>query len=105
MTALGAPYSGTRLFIYFIAWKVLLLVLVALSPGDGYDTSTRILFDCYASESQSWAAKCIEHVVLRLTRWDGIYFATNAERGHLNEQDWAFSWAFARLVDGFSRRS
>lgn len=84
-----------RLVALFVAWKVLLLLVVCASPGPGYDTSTRVLFDQHAP-SLSWTARALEHAVLRSTRWDGIYFATSAERGHVNEQEWAFSWVLAR---------
>ena len=100
-----APNSRlSQLSIPFLAWKLLLLVVAATSPGPGYDTSTEILFYQYDSTPPaSWWAGAITHVVLRLTRWDGIYFATLAERGHVNEQEWAFSWALARFTSFIAR--
>jgi phosphatidylinositol glycan class V len=88
---------------YFILWKVLLLAAACASPGPGYDTSTRILFDQYEQPARTLLGRGIEHLVLRLTRWDGIYFSSSAARGHVNEQDWAFSWALARSTSFLSR--
>lgn len=87
-----------QLTLYFIAWKALLLIVASASPGRGYDTSTQILLDHDARSPQSWSGRVLQHCLLRLTRWDGIYFASNSERGHVNEQDWAFSWALARVT-------
>lgn len=106
MNASGESYSIRRLTTLFLSWKVLLILLACASPGPGYDTSTQILFDQYASTTPSkktLLANVLEHLTLRLTRWDGLYFAVNAERGHVNEQDWAFSWALARFTDVFAK--
>ena len=92
-------YGIRRLVVFFLTWKALLLVIACASPGPGYDTSTQILFDQYEPSSASRIGRTIQHAVLRLTRWDGVYFATLAERGHANEQDWAFSWVFAQITD------
>ena len=96
--------SGTReLVVAFLAWKLLLLALACASPGLGYDTSTEILLDKPASHSSSALHDVIQRAVLRLTRWDGIYFATLSTRGHVNEQEWAFSWVLARITSGVAR--
>lgn len=101
---LNATGHGIReIILVFAAWKLLLLAVACASPGQGYDTSTQILIDQYGHSSDSWHGGAIEHLVLRLTRWDGIYFATSAERGHVHEQEWAFSWVLARLTSGFAR--
>ncbi|KAI7645206.1 hypothetical protein KC322_g19550 [Hortaea werneckii] len=69
-----------------------------LAPGQGYDTSTQIAFgQDHLKGSNSFVSKAIEHAVLRLTRWDAIYFASSSWRGLLYEQEWAFSWVFSRL--------
>ncbi|KAK5130028.1 hypothetical protein LTR08_002544 [Meristemomyces frigidus] len=98
----GRHLAGTsikRLVRVFVAWKLLLLLAACASPGSGYDTSTQILFDQSrsGSGSHSWLARAFEYVVLRLTRWDGIYFATAADRGHIYEQQWAFSWLMSKF--------
>lgn len=97
--------SLKRVIRIFVAWKLLLLVVTVASPGPGYDTSTRILFDRYRDNTSphSWTERVVEHVVLRLTRWDALYFATSSERGHLYEQEWAFSWLFSRLTSLIAR--
>ena len=99
MSGFEQPYGFQRLIAFFLAWKAFLLVVAYASPAPGYDTSTQILFDQSGPRAHSW----IEEVVLRLSRWDAIYFATLAERGHVNEQDWAFSWALARVNDGMAK--
>lgn len=99
----GESHGIRRLIALFLAFKILLFLIACASPGFGYDTSTQILFDQYGPRSNSWIANALEHVAVRLTRWDGIYFATLAERGHINEQDWAFSWVLARVTDGTAR--
>jgi phosphatidylinositol glycan class V len=90
----------------FILWKAILLAVACASPGPGYDSSTQILFDQYDEYEQparTLLGRGIEHLALRLTRWDGIYFSSSAARGHVNEQDWAFSWALARSTSFLSR--
>ncbi|RMX91260.1 hypothetical protein D0867_14130 [Hortaea werneckii] len=90
--------SISRVIRIFWTWKGLLLLVALLAPGQGYDTSTQITFDQnHPKGSSSWVSKVTEHVVLRLTRWDAIYFASSSWRGYLYEQEWAFSWVFSRL--------
>lgn len=95
------PYL-TWLLAFFVAWKLLLLIVACASPGPGYDTSTRILFDQYDVQAHSWASRVVEHLTLRLTRWDALYFSTSSARGHLYEQEWAFSWFMSRLTSMLS---
>ncbi|EMC98360.1 glycosyltransferase family 76 protein [Baudoinia panamericana UAMH 10762] len=95
--------SIQRLLRIFAAWKAVLLIVALLSPGVGYDTSTRILFDQHAKNHHlSWVSSAIEYIVLRLTRWDAIYFASNASRGYVREQDWAFSWLLSKCTSFFA---
>lgn len=104
MNASGESYGIRKLTALFVAWKLLLIFAACASPGVGYDTSTQILFDQYGSTTpKSWFSSALEHLALRLTRWDGIYFASLAERGHVNEQDWAFSWALAKVTDNIAK--
>lgn len=70
-----------------------MLVAVA-SPGPGYDTSTEILLRRHSDTAESWS----EHLVSRLTRWDGLYFASAAERGPVFEQQWVFSPFLAKIT-------
>ncbi|KAF2765019.1 mannosyltransferase [Teratosphaeria nubilosa] len=85
--------SSAHLPRLFGIWKLLILLAAVASPGPGYDTSTNIWIADPASGS-----KCIGYAVQRLTRWDGIYFATTSARGHLYEQEWAFSWLLGRIT-------
>ncbi|KAK3109294.1 ER membrane glycoprotein subunit of the GPI transamidase complex-like protein, partial [Teratosphaeriaceae sp. CCFEE 6253] len=73
--------SVSRLLSIFAAWKGLLLVVAVASPGPGYDTSTAILFDQACGEHDSWFARAVEYALLRLTRWDALYFASAATHG------------------------
>lgn len=98
-----AETSVDRLIWIFVAWKLVLLVVACLSPGPGYDTSTQILLDRHHNGSPMWFARAVEYVVLRLTRWDAIYFTTNAERGYVYEQQWAFSWLLSNITSLVAR--
>lgn len=91
------PYL-TWLLAFFVTWKSLLLGVACASPGPGYDTSTRISFDQHKVQAPSWINLAVEHLTLRLTRWDALYFSTSSARGHLYEQEWAFSWFMSRLT-------
>lgn len=85
----------------FLAWKCLLLVVALLSPGQGYDTSTSLLFEIVSSQlspSSSWVQVLKQRLANRLVRWDAIYYVSIAERGYLYEQEWAFGWGFTRLI-------
>ena len=94
----------SRLAIVFVLWKTLLFIFAIASPGPGYDTSTRILLDQYQSGPLvSWLSQSLDRLVCRLTRWDAIYFTSLSHRGHVHEQDWAFSWALTRLTSIVSR--
>ncbi|KAK0247491.1 ER membrane glycoprotein subunit of the GPI transamidase complex-like protein [Friedmanniomyces endolithicus] len=95
--------SIRRLIPIFAAWKGLLLLIVLASPGPGYDTSTRILLDRQRGEHDSWFAFGLEYVLLRLTRWDGIYFASGSAHGQVYEQEWAFSPMLSRATSTVAR--
>lgn len=74
-------HSFVLILLVFIAWKTLLLFLVWLAPGIGYDTSTTLL----SSNS-------------KLLRWDAIYYVQTARRGHKFEQEWAFGKGVSTLI-------
>ena len=96
-------YGFKRLVTVFAAWKLLLLAIACASPGIGYDTSTQVFLDQHRDSGEtSWFAKAIEHLVLRLTRWDGIYFASASLHGKVYEQEWAFSWALSKATFWFA---
>jgi len=83
-----------ELVVYYLAWKLLLLIVAYASPDNGYDTSTDLLFD----QDSTGEYTTLDKLVLRLTRWDGLYFASSSLRGHQYEQAWAFSWALSRVT-------
>lgn len=72
------------LTLWFWSWKLLLLLIVLASPGPGYDTSTTILAPISGSRLPS--------ILLKLVRWDSIYYVNIAQRGYLYEQEWAFGY-------------
>ena len=80
------------LFIYFVFWKLLLLLTATTSPGPGYDTSTTLL-------DTSDGSYLFQRLVAKLLRWDAIYFVHVARRGAVYEQEWAFGWGFAKLLN------
>ena len=97
-------YGLARLLGIFAAWKTLLLAIACTSPGPGYDKSSQILLDQHGiSGTQSWFGTAIEHIILRLTRWDAIYFASGSLHGQVYEQEWAFSWAMSKTTSFFAR--
>ncbi|KAF2215446.1 glycosyltransferase family 76 protein [Cercospora zeae-maydis SCOH1-5] len=86
----------TRLMTKFCLWKLLLVLVAAASPGPGYDTSTQLLL--LRRKTDSW----LEHCAVRLTRWDGLYFASASANGQIFEQQWAFSPLLARVTSSFA---
>jgi phosphatidylinositol glycan class V len=97
---------STRLFQAFFAWKSVLFIVAALSPGPGYDTSALIASNPSSSrhvDFQSWSAK--DRVSLNSFRWDALYFVKSAQRGYHYEQEWAFSWAYSLLLRTLVKRT
>ncbi|OCL02726.1 glycosyltransferase family 76 protein [Glonium stellatum] len=95
------------LVIIFVLWKFVLVLLAIASPVPGYDTSTLILIrghDLNLSRRTFYSEfhTIRERLSLSLVRWDAIYFVKTAERGYVNEQEWAFSWVFTRLIAFFA---
>ncbi|KAG8530933.1 uncharacterized protein KY384_004290 [Bacidia gigantensis] len=87
------------LTIYFALWKALLLTLVLLSPGPGYDVSTHLLPNFEPVDAASSVLRRAQHhLASRLIRWDAIYFSQIARRGYVFEQEWAFGWGHTRLL-------
>lgn len=111
LSGIDAPQSPrARLAYLFALWKTLLLAIAWLSPGPGYDTSTQLLFGSASTQQATattdpfhGAASALNLVAQKLTRWDGIYFVSNAHRGYILEQEWAFSWAYTRIVKLFAQ--
>lgn len=91
------------LILIFVLWKFVLVLLAVASPVPGYDTSSLILIrghHPHASHHNFHSGFCTirERFAINLVRWDAIYFVKTAERGYVNEQEWAFSWVFTRLI-------
>lgn len=96
-----SPLDRPRLTlaIYWACWKTLLLLVALSSPGNGYDTSTAVLFAQYDERSaQSKHLDLMRHALHKLVRWDAIYFTQMAHRGTRFEQEWAFGWGLVRLL-------
>jgi GPI mannosyltransferase 2 len=89
----------------FIAWKAFLLLLALFSPGPGYDTSTSLLGGQRLSIRLDEAPENLRPQVLKLVRWDAIYFAQMSSRGHVFEQEWAFGIGLSGIVSLFLRRN
>jgi phosphatidylinositol glycan class V len=89
----------TRLVVIFCLWKILLLTLAAFCPGPGYDTSALILLDSSTNRHKNFHQRSrSDRLTLNLLRWDALYFVKAAERGKAHEQEWAFSWAYSKLL-------
>lgn len=82
----------------FVVWKLLLFAIVLVTPAPAYDTSTAVLFQAGSSSFEPAQQSFLDQLADRFTRWDGIYFTKVAQRGYINEQEWAFSWGFTQLL-------
>jgi hypothetical protein len=89
----------------FILWKTVLLGLAAFCPGPGYDTSALMLIDPSINRHTNFSSLSrFDRLTLNLFRWDALYTVKAAERGKLHEQEWAFSWAYSRLLGAVGHR-
>lgn len=91
--------SLRTLFAAFVAWKTLILLIVLLSPGIGYDTSSDLLL--HTADDVNIAPDVptnIGHILLKFVRWDAIYFTETARRGHAFEQEWAFGKGLSTVL-------
>ena len=93
------------LAFFFIVWKAFLLLLALFSPGPGYDTSTSLLGGQRLSIGLDEAPENLRPHVLKLVRWDAIYFTQMSSRGHVFEQEWAFGIGLSGIVSLFIRRN
>ncbi|PYH99689.1 GPI mannosyltransferase 2 [Aspergillus ellipticus CBS 707.79] len=89
------PYCS--LLAIAVSWRALLLLLAVLAPGPGYDTSTT-LAPWSSGHVDGPIPVFLKQVSTKLTRWDAIYFTEAARRGHLFEQEWAFSYVHSRSI-------
>lgn len=87
------------LILIFCAWKALLLFVVYITPGPGYDTGPLVLFRKDGVEpATSTLLYLVNRLCIRVMRWDSLYFLDSIRHGYVWEQNWAFSWAFTRLI-------
>ncbi|RKF59061.1 GPI mannosyltransferase 2 [Erysiphe neolycopersici] len=84
-----------KLSILFIGWKVLILAVVACSPGSGYDTSSNLLFTHKHEKNLPFL---VRYLAQKLTRWDAVYYVSISSRGYIFEQEWAFGWGMTRFM-------
>lgn len=97
-TSVHHPYRS--LISIFVLWKACLLLLAILTPGPGYDTSTTLAqWHRDTSDIKGLFPTFLRQVSTRLTRWDAIYFTEAARRGHVFEQEWAFSYVFSKFIN------
>ena len=105
-TLLAAQEPIYLLLLLFATWKAFLFVLALSSPGPGYDTSTTLLQLAEpVTNDQSHLSPVplsLKPLILKLVRWDAIYYTQVARRGHLFEQEWAFGVGFPRLISSVS---
>ncbi|EEH20926.2 hypothetical protein PABG_03157 [Paracoccidioides brasiliensis Pb03] len=97
------------LSVLFVLWKLLLLLAIVASPGWGYDTSTTLLPHAAsrnAPDSLLGAGATVSSrrctPLLKLVRWDAIYFVNVAQRGYRYEQEWAFGYGYTKLLSVLS---
>lgn len=86
------------LILSFVAWKSLLLLIAAVAPGPGYDTSTGLSGLREGLGGVGQLPFSLRHLLEKLTRWDAIYFVKVANRGYLFEQEWAWGWGYTRAL-------
>ncbi|KAF2674841.1 hypothetical protein BT63DRAFT_420109 [Microthyrium microscopicum] len=111
------------LALIFAAWKLVLLAIVLLTPGSGYDSSTGLfilprgtgshpqqhiagsLNDVLSAENgKSLSQVSLAGLLSKFVRWDAFYFVSAAWKGYYtNEQDWAFSFGWTGVLSWLSQ--
>jgi len=94
------PY--VQILVAFLSWKFLLYTIACVTPSPAYDTSTRLAWFPKTVPSHAGldhaGSRLVKRLCDRLTRWDAVYFTKIAERGYVNEQEWAFGWGYTRAI-------
>jgi phosphatidylinositol glycan class V len=88
--------------VTFVAWKALLGLVTHGSPGIGYDTSSSLLEDFETPLELTETPSNLHYFATKLIRWDAIYFVQIAARSYVFEQEWAFSYAFSKIISTVS---
>lgn len=102
---LSASRPLVTIALAFTAWKALLALIAWGSPGIGYDTSSSLLEDFPSSTELTNTPSILLHLLTKFVRWDAIYFTQIAARQYVFEQEWAFSFAFSKVVSILSLRT
>ena len=87
-----------KLILLFLLWRVVLLSVVLLAPGPGYDTSSTLLLE-YPKDPEDSTLSTEYSPALKFLRWDAVYFSEQSRRGYLFEQEWAFGPGFPYIVN------
>jgi GPI mannosyltransferase 2 len=86
-----------QLTFIFALWRTFLFAIALFTPSPPYDTSaSRILTPIHPEDSAIVSG--LKYFCEKLTRWDGIYYLKVAERGYVNEQEWAFGWGYTLVM-------
>jgi GPI mannosyltransferase 2 len=89
------------LVVFFCLWKFVILSIIALAPGPGYDTSTTLLLELKEDGQFLGSVRDVATslpVALKFVRWDAIYFSQIARRGYVLEQEYAFGSGYPKVL-------
>ena len=105
MTYIAALHSRHLVAITFsfIVWKAILGLVACNSPGIGYDTSSSLFEHFEDLPDLIETPLTLQNSITKFIRWDAVYFTQIAARNYVFEQEWAFSFAFSRIMSIISR--
>jgi phosphatidylinositol glycan class V len=105
MTSIDTLHSRHLVLISlsFVVWKAILGLVAYNSPGIGYDTSSSLLEHFGDLPDLIETPSTLQNSITKFIRWDAVYFTQIAARNYVFEQEWAFSFAFARIMSVISR--
>ena len=104
MLALESQWACVKyLTLAFALSRCCLLLLVLLSPGIGYDTSTSLLTAAPSQSLVNPLPTTLDHIALKFTRWDAVYYVSLASRGHIFEQEWAFGLGLSTSISQLNK--
>lgn len=83
----------------------MIIFIVLISPGVGYDTSTSLLSPERIGQDVVFDTPRFMHDPwMKFVRWDAIYYTHMAEQGHIFEQEWAFGIGLSSTISWISKR-